>query len=66
MTPELNLSIRQNACRRAHLFGAEAVILEKEAAKMLQRAAEAKRRYFRELSYIDKLAGHDSPFEVLA
>lgn len=31
MTPAQRLNLRQCACRRAHLYGAQAVILEKEA-----------------------------------
>lgn len=66
MTIEQMLNIRQNAARRAHLAGAEAVILEKEAAALLQRAAAARQRYYRELVTVDLLGGHgSSPFERL-
>lgn len=65
MTPELTLALRQSACRRAHYYGAEAVILEKEAAALLQRANIARRRYFRELSTANLLGGHPAPFTHL-
>lgn len=52
--------------QRAHLYGAEAVTLEKDAAAILQQAHAARRRYFRELAAIDLLMGrHDSPFDSL-
>lgn len=54
------------ARQRAHLYGAEAVVLEKNAAALLDKAQAARRRYFRELAAIDLLMGHpDSPFEPL-
>lgn len=52
MTPELSLALRQNACRRALLYGAED-------------SPAARARYFRELEAIDLLAGHQSPFGAL-
>ena len=60
------LQQRQEHCRRAHWFGAEAVILEKEAEKLLSQARIAKGRYFSELAKADQLGGIDSPFEALA
>jgi hypothetical protein len=58
MTPELTLSLRQSACRRAHLAGAEAASLEAAARA-------ARRRYFRELETCDLLGGHPSSFTHL-
>lgn len=60
------LQMRKEAAHRAHWFGAEAVILEKEAAKLLAQAEVAKRRYFSELAKVDHLGGYDSPFDCLA
>lgn len=51
---------------RAHLAGAEALLLEKQAAALQARAAAARRRYFRELEAIDMLSGNTpSPFTQL-
>lgn len=58
MNPELSLALRQSACRRAHLAGAE-------AAKLQAAADAARRRYFRELATCDILGGHPSPFDAL-
>lgn len=66
MNQPTTLQLRQEATHRAHWFGAEAVILEKEAAKLLEQAKVAKHRYFGELAKADQLAGYDSPFERLA
>lgn len=66
MSPDLTLNLRQCACRRAHVAGAEAVILEKQAAALLKRAAAARQRYYREQVSVDLLGGHGpSPFEAL-
>lgn len=66
MSPDLTFALRQSACQRAHLAGAEAVIAEKEAAALLKRAAAARQRYYRELITVDLLGGHGpSPFEAL-
>lgn len=65
MDTQLNLQLRQSAAARAHLHGAEAVILEKEAAALLEQARQARRRYFRELETCDLLGGHESPFSSL-
>ncbi len=43
---------------RAHLAGAEAVILEKQAAALLAQAHSARQRYHRELEAIDLLLGN--------
>ena len=52
---------------RAHLAGAEAVILEKEATDLLAQAHSARQRYYRELEAIDLLLGNTpSPFAHLA
>lgn len=66
MTQSSQLEQRQEHRRRAHWFGAEAVILEKEAEKLLSQARIAKGRYFSELAKADQLGGIASPFEVLA
>ena len=67
MNSSLNLELRQEHRRRAHWYGAEAVILEKEAEKLLDQARDAKRRYFAELAKVDQLGGYEeSPFERLA
>lgn len=58
MNPELTLALRQSACRRAHLAGAEATRLQAAAD-------EAKRRYFRELETCDLLGGYHSSFAPL-
>jgi hypothetical protein len=58
MNPDLALALRQSACRRAHLAGAEAARLEAAAR-------EARRLYFRELATCDLLGGHSSPFNPL-
>lgn len=59
MTPDLILALRQSACRRAHIAGAEAARLEAVAR-------EARRRYFRELEACDILGGNiPSPFTHL-
>ena len=74
MTPELTLALRRGATARAHLYGAEALILEKQAASLpegadrndvLAAASAAKRRYYRELAASDNLGGHPSPFTAL-
>lgn len=66
MTPKELIDLRRCATQRAHLAGAEAVIAEKEAAALLQRAAAARQRYYRELITADLLGGHGpSPFEAL-
>lgn len=65
MTPELALNLRTSAAARAHLAGAEAVILEKEAAVLLKRAGAARQRYAREMVTVDLLGGHSpSPFDL--
>lgn len=52
---------------RAHLAGAEAVILEKEAAALLAQAHKARQRYNRELEAIDLILGNTpSPFAELS
>lgn len=58
MTPELSLALRQSACQRAHLAGAE-------AARLQAAADAARRRYFRELETCDILGGHPSTFAEL-
>lgn len=58
MSPDLKLNLRQNACSRAHLAGAE-------AARLQAAADEAKRRYFRELETCDLLGGYHSSFAAL-
>jgi hypothetical protein len=58
MTPDFSLNLRQCACRRAHLAGAE-------AARLQAAADAAKRRYFRELETCDLLGGYDSSFTPL-
>jgi hypothetical protein len=64
MTPDLTLALRQNTCRRAHIAGAEAASLATDG--FLAEAAEARRRYFRELEACDILGGHTpSPFAPL-
>jgi len=64
MTPELTLALRQNIGRRAHIAGAEAASLATDG--FLAEAAEARRRYFRELEAIDLLGGlSPSPFAPL-
>jgi hypothetical protein len=74
MTPELTLALRRGCAARAHLYGAEALILEKQAAllpegdpraSLLAAASTAKRRYYRELAACDTLGGHPSPFTAL-
>ena len=66
MRDDLTIHLRRCATQRAHLAGAEAVTLEKEAAALLQRAAVARQRYYRELITVDLLGGHGpSPFEAL-
>lgn len=62
--PELN--VIHCARGRAHLAGAEARHLELQAAQLQAQAAEARRRYFRELAAVDLLMGEpDSPFTAL-
>lgn len=54
------------AQQRAHIAGADAVILEKEANAMLAQAHKARQLYFRELEAIDILTGNSpSPFAQL-
>lgn len=65
MTPELTLALRRGCAARAHIYGAEALILEKQAAELLTTAAAARRRYYRELAACDTLGGHPSPFTAL-
>lgn len=74
MTPELTLALRRSCAARAHIYGAEALILEKQAASapegkdrnaFLAAASAAKRRYYRELASSDTLGGHPSPFTAL-
>lgn len=65
MTPELTLALRRGCTARAHLYGAEALILEKQAAELLAAAAAAKRRYFRELAASSTLGGHPTRFTEL-
>lgn len=66
MTPELAAILRRGARQRAHRFGADALIMEKDAAALLKKAADAKRRYFREMAAVDLLDGVcPSPFEEL-
>lgn len=65
MTEELKLNLRQCACRRAHLAGAEAARLEAEAKQAMKRATEARCLYFRELAAADRLGGHPTPFDAL-
>ncbi len=65
MTPELTLALRRGCTARAHLYGAEALILEKQAAALQAAASAARRRYFRELASSDMLGGHPSPFTAL-
>lgn len=66
MNPDLLLALRHAATRRAHLAGAEAMHLEREAARLLEAAKSARRRYFRELTAVDDLGGHSpSPFAHL-
>ena len=60
MTPELTLALRRSATARAHIYGAEALIFEKQAAELLSAAAASKRRYFRELECANLLGGHRS------
>ncbi len=62
----MTFELRQEHRRRAHWYGAEAVILEKEAERLLDQAKAAKRRYFAELARVDQLGGIESPFERLA
>lgn len=61
----LMLNLRQCACRRAHLAGAEAARLEAEAKEAQRRAAEARCLYFRELATADRLRGHSTSFDAL-
>lgn len=64
MTHDLILALCQNTRRRAHLAGAEAASLATDG--FLAEAAEARRRYFRELDACDILAGFGtSPFASL-
>lgn len=66
MSDDLKLTLRRCAAQRAHQAGAEALIAEKEAAALLDRAAAARQRYYRELITADLLGGHGpSPFEAL-
>lgn len=65
MDHPLSLNLRQNAVARAHLAGAEAAALTAKANHLLEAAAAAKRRYFRELETCDLLGGHDSSFAAL-
>jgi|GEM_PF-3636266 hypothetical protein len=65
MTPELMLNLRQCACRRAHLAGAEAARLEAEAKEAQRRAVAARCLYFRELATVDRVGGHPTPFDAL-
>lgn len=76
MTPETTLALCQAFRDRAHLAGAEWVIARKEAeanitypaiaAALTACAAEARRRYFQELSALDLITGHTpSPFAEL-
>ena len=68
MTEELKLNLRQCACRRAHLAGAEAARLEaeaREAREAMRRAAEARCLYFRELATVDRVGGHPTLFTDL-
>lgn len=58
MNPQLSLALRQSACRRAHLAGAE-------AARLQAAADAARRRYFRELETCDLLGGYHSSFAPL-
>lgn len=72
MTPDLTLAQCHAARDRAHIAGAEWVIARKDAeaandlavaADLSITAAEARRRYFRELEAIDLLLGFTpSPF----
>lgn len=65
MTPDLQLELRRNARRRAHIAGAEAAALAAEAARLTEAAAAAKRLYFRELETADLLSGHRNSFAAL-
>ena len=65
MIEDLKLNLRQCACRRAHLAGAEAARLEAEARDAMQRAAEARCLYFRELATVDRVGGHPTSFDAL-
>lgn len=64
MQHDQRLNQRRCAAARAHLAGAEAVILEKQAKALLSQAAEARLRYAREMTTVDLLGGHGpSPFD---
>ena len=66
MSDDLKLTLRHCAAQRAHQAGAEAVLAEKEAANLLQRAAAARQRYYRELITANILGGHGTTsFEAL-
>lgn len=59
-----NLNVLHCATQRAHIYGAEAVIHEKDGNHAA--ALSARARYFRELTTIDILMGNTpSPFEHL-
>lgn len=62
MDRTLALELCHEHRRRAHWFGAEAVILEKEASKLLEQAKIAKRRYFSELAKADQAIGRNGSF----
>lgn len=53
----MTLELRQEHRRRAHWYGAESAILEKEANKLMAQAKLAKDRYFSELAKAGELAG---------
>lgn len=65
--PMLDLTPARHCARaRAHIAGNEARRLEQQAARLLEQAAAARRRYFRELATVDALGGElDSPFAPL-
>jgi hypothetical protein len=73
MNTDLRLAIAQCATRRAHLAGAEAAELEtahaiayehgeaEPSCSLLDQAAAARRRYWREVAAVALLSGHRWP-----
>jgi CII-binding regulator of phage lambda lysogenization HflD len=67
MTNLLHIALAQNTTARAHIYGGEAVTLEKEVETLLRQAADtrlraaARRRYWREIAAVEALMGRPSP-----
>jgi hypothetical protein len=54
MTPDLQVALCHSITARAHLVGAEAAELERQARA-------ARRRYWREVAAVQRLMGHPWP-----